>query len=122
MPMRIPTAAALTGLALTALAGSALAQPAPQPPAADHWPGCSAEPDRSSPDPQLPFGCATEANLRAMIANPADLERGAPTTPARGDPAILPAARYRLGAVKPLSSDSHGQQPLLVEGKIDTGK
>jgi len=110
------------GLAAAALSGAALAQPAPQPPAADHWPGCSAPPDRSSPDPQLPFGCATEANLRAMIADPADLQRGAPTTPERGDPAIQAAARYRLGAVKPLASDSSGQKPLLVEGKIDTGK
>lgn len=111
----------LAGLAVAALAGAAAAQ-TPAHPAGTNWPGCSAPPDHSSPDPQLPFGCASEANLRAMIADPADLERGTPTAPARGDRAIVPAARYRRDAVKPLASDSHGPQPLLVEGKIDTGK
>jgi hypothetical protein len=111
----------LTGLALATLAGAAAAQ-TPAHPAGTNWPGCAAPPDRSSPDPQLPFGCATEADLRAVIADPADLARGRPTTPPRGDPAIAPAARYRQGVVKPLASDSRGQQPLLVEGKIDTGK
>jgi hypothetical protein len=121
MPMRAMTARLLTGLAIAALAGAAAAQPPPPPPVSN-WPGCGAPPDHSSPDPQLPFGCATEANLRAMIANPADLDHGAPTTPERGDSAVVAATRYRLGEVKPLASDSRGQQPLLVEGKIDTGK
>jgi hypothetical protein len=40
---------------------------------------------------------ANDANLRAMIANPADLQRGqAPATAARGEAAALAAAR--LGA------------------------
>jgi hypothetical protein len=40
---------------------------------------------------------ANDANLRAMIANPADLERGvAPSTASRGEAAAIAAAR--LGA------------------------
>ncbi|THD80520.1 MAG: hypothetical protein E7812_07255 [Phenylobacterium sp.] len=112
----------LTGLTIAAaLAGAAAAQPAPPTPA-PRWPGCGAPLDRSGQDPMLPFGCATEANLRAMIADLRDLDRGVTPTPAQGDAAIAAAARYRLGVVKPLGSDGHAQQPLLVEGKIDTGK
>jgi hypothetical protein len=114
----------LTGLGLAAaLTGAAAAQSPPQTsPAPAHWPGCGAPPDHTGEGLMLPFGCATEANLRGMIADPRDLERGAPTTPEPGGPAIAAAERYRQGAVKSLGSDQPAQQPLLIEGKIDTGK
>ena len=122
--MAIPTAAGrlLAGLTLAAiLAGAAAAQPAPQA-VPKRWPGCGAQPDRTGQDPMVPFGCATEANLHAIIADPHDLERGQTPTPEQGDPAIAAAARYRLGEVKALASEGSAQKPLLVEGKIDTGK
>ena len=34
--------------------------------------------------PALPLGCANLANLQAMVADPADLTRGRPMTPASG--------------------------------------
>jgi type IV pilus biogenesis protein CpaD/CtpE len=71
-------------------------------------------------DPIPGFGCATEANLRAMLVNPADLEAGAPATSApSGDAAIAPAARHRLGQVK-TGQPAGAQAPDLVvrtEGK-----
>ncbi|PWS34200.1 hypothetical protein DFH01_26600 [Falsiroseomonas bella] len=49
---------------------------------------------------------ANDANLRAMIANPADLQRGqAPATAARGEAAAIAAAR--LGA--PSASGQGGE-------------
>lgn len=62
--------------------------------------GCAAEPFER-PGTWRATG-ANEQNLRAMVANPADLERGQQaTTPARGDPAASAATRLsrRTGGV-----------------------
>jgi type IV pilus biogenesis protein CpaD/CtpE len=48
------------------------------------------------------FGCANRANLAAMVADPADLDRGRALAPAQGDAAIAAVQRYRKGQVTPL--------------------
>jgi len=50
------------------------------------------------------FGCATALNLRLMLADRRDLERGAALAPAAGDAALAAAERHRLGQVKPLGA------------------
>jgi len=66
-------------------------------------------------EPVIPdLGCATEANLRAMIADPRDLAGGARPTPASGDAAFAAAARHRTGQDKPLAGGDSQAQPSLV--------
>ena len=54
------------------------------------------------------FGCATAADLAAMINDPRDLVAGRDASPAAGDAAIAPLQRYRTGRVPPLSADGVG--------------
>ena len=54
-----------------------------------------------------PIG-ANDANLRAMIANPADLGRGRGGGPSSGDAAALAVARLRNDATKPLADSAIG--------------
>ena len=62
------------------------------------------------------FGCATDANLAAMVADPRDLIEGRKLSPASGDPAIAGLQRYRTGKVTPLPDASAGATaiPLLT--------
>jgi hypothetical protein len=46
------------------------------------------------------FGCATAQNLRAMVADPADLEHGRELSPAAGDAAFQAIERHRAGQTK----------------------
>jgi pilus assembly protein CpaD len=78
-------------------------------------PGC---PDWSkSPDKNFAntvhtnFGCATAANLAAMVADPHDLLNGRPMGPVVGDAATMPMRRYRTGRLPTLSSG-----PNITEG------
>lgn len=50
------------------------------------------------------FGCATAANLAAMVADPRDLIAGSDLGPESGDPAVAPLQRYRAGKVAPLNN------------------
>jgi pilus assembly protein CpaD len=43
------------------------------------------------------FGCATAANLAAMVADPRDLALGRSLGAAQGDPAVAAVERYRAG-------------------------
>lgn len=52
------------------------------------------------------YGCATLANLRAMVADARDLEIGVEASPPRGDAAFAAAARHRAGKPKPLPADT----------------
>lgn len=75
----------LLGGVVAAMVGSAaMAEPVP--------PACPPPPDKP-----LPFGCATELNLRAMLADPADLDRGQELAPANGQPAVDAVERHRQG-------------------------
>jgi pilus assembly protein CpaD len=57
------------------------------------------------------FGCATAANLAAMVADPRDLLNGRPMGPVVGDAATAPMHRYRTGKLPTLTSG-----PNITEG------
>jgi len=75
---------------------AAPAQPRPQPP-------CSAA-GAALTDPLTAggFGCASDTNLRLMLAEPEDLNAGKPPAPPSGDAALAAVQRHRAGQVKPL--------------------
>ena len=52
--------------------------------------------------PKLIIGCANEANLAHMIANPHDLSIGRDIGPADGEAIALGNERYRTGKIEPL--------------------
>src|SRR5204863_5964088 len=91
--------AALLSLAACAHDGKLTLAEGPPPAAA-----CHARPfeGEDGPSPISGFGCATEANLRAMIIDSRDLEQGADLPAPSGDAAVAAARRHRLGEVKPL--------------------
>jgi hypothetical protein len=60
------------------------------------------------------FGCANAINLRLMVADPRDLERGAPLADPSGDGALAAAQRHRLGQVKPLVSAASSSGPAAA--------
>ena len=69
--------------------------------------------DRHSNANSAYLGCVSAANLRAMVADPADLERGRQLGPANGERETRAIEAYQLGKVKPFSGgDSTG--PLIV--------
>lgn len=53
----------------------------------------------------LPLGCANRANLRAMLADPADLDHGRTLAPATGEQEARAVEAYRKGEAKKLSTD-----------------
>jgi hypothetical protein len=114
-PIRSLTLALALALTLAAGLSSAHAQSrAPAPPAGVVGDPCDAPVNRNEADLVEGLGCATQSNLRAMIADPADLQRGVRPTPPRGDAAFAAAHRHRLGQVKPLEDGSGaggGQSP-----------
>ena len=59
----------------------------------------------------LPAGCANEANLRAMVAAPADLLQGRVLSPADGALEAAAVERLRAGKVKDLIRDGSGVSP-----------
>jgi type IV pilus biogenesis protein CpaD/CtpE len=46
------------------------------------------------------LGCVSDANLRAMLDDPSDLERGRPLGPADGDRESLGVEDYKAGKTK----------------------
>lgn len=67
-------------------------------------PDCVAAAARPASD--LVLGCANRANLRAMVAEPADLQRGRALSPADGVRETHAIELYELGPTKTLSADS----------------
>ena len=47
------------------------------------------------------LGCTSAGNLRAMVANPVDLERGQPLGPSNGQREVLGIEAYEEGKIKP---------------------
>jgi type IV pilus biogenesis protein CpaD/CtpE len=47
-----------------------------------------------------------DANLRAMISNPLDLQRGAGASSSEGQEAVAAVTRFRTGSVKELPSST----------------
>ena len=62
------------------------------------------DPHDNSDSPYL--GCVGEVNLRAMVANPADLARGRSLGPADGTRESQAVETYQLGKIKPLAGSS----------------
>lgn len=56
----------------------------------------------TTPNTQLPFGCANAANLAAMLDRPADLQSPRDVGPVPGTTAARAVERYRAGDVEPL--------------------
>ncbi len=89
---------------LLAIPGCAGNAPPPPVPTAENpcppWVKFPADHYSNADSPYL--GCTSAVNLRAMVANPADLERGRPLGPANGERAALGVENYELGKVKAL--------------------
>lgn len=62
-------------------------------------PDCPAGPAAPAPAP-IQLGCANKANLAAMVADPSDLVRGRPETPAVGARQAAAVEAYKKGQVK----------------------
>jgi type IV pilus biogenesis protein CpaD/CtpE len=96
----------LAAAVLAATAGVASAAPDRAPPvvARPADPCAGPAPDRmADPLDRLPFGCANAINLRLMVADPRDLDRGASPAGPTGDAALAAVQRHRAGQVKSLS-------------------
>ena len=101
MPVR-PHMAILMAACLLVAAGCADRTPMPVPTAAQPCPPWTEFPgDRHSNRASPYLGCASETNLRSMLENPADLQRGRPLGPADGERAARAIAAYRQGTARP---------------------
>lgn len=68
------------------------------PPACPNWSNFNGDEQRNMPGSQ--YGCATDASLGYMIANPKDLAVGQVMKPGNSDPAVAAQERYRSGRVR----------------------
>ncbi len=82
-------------------------------PECGQWPTNLAEDPRNVPFPN--FGCATQHNLAAQIANPADLLGPRTMTPADGERRNQVMERYREG--RTTVSDKGGDESARVKGQ-----
>ena len=77
------------------------------PPACPNWSNFDGNENRNTPGSN--YGCATDANLGYMIANPRDLVQGRIPDPGDSKPLIGGLQRYQAGKVtKPASTGSGG--------------
>ena len=100
------TAATLATCIVLAITGCANAPP-PQPPAQYSGSGCPPwwqfPADRYSNADSPYLGCVTAVNLRAMLADPADLERGRPLGRADAERESRAIEAYQQGKIKPFA-------------------
>ncbi len=82
-------------------------------PECGHWPTNLAEDPRNLPFPN--FGCASQHNLAAQVANPADLLGPRTMTPADGERRNQVMERYREG--RTTVSDKGGDESARVKGQ-----
>jgi pilus assembly protein CpaD len=75
-----------------------------------------AEADNPDNSASSNFGCATEANLAAMVANPADLARGRPSVVADGEALARGVELYRSGNLAKTLSGSSGYSTSGLSG------
>ena len=66
-------------------------------------PDCDVEQPGLAQRPDWKVGCAVNASLGLMVADPRDLTMGGPLGPADGEAATLAIQRYRKGEVTPLT-------------------
>jgi hypothetical protein len=106
IPRGMATGLAAAALcALTSCAGERLAQPLPVVPSSPiAGNGCPAwvdfPSDRSSNADSPWLGCVSDANLRAMLEDPSDLQRGRPLGPADGERESLGVESYQADKPK----------------------
>ncbi len=75
--------------------------PPPVPTAANPCPVWTDFPANINENQDSPYlGCTLQWDVRAQLANPADLDKGRPLGPADGTAAAAAVDRYRLGTVK----------------------
>ncbi len=119
---------ALLGLLLAATGcASPAPQPAPEPPAypaagepCPQWANLPADRHGNQDSPML--GCSTIMNLRAMAVNPADLDRGRPTTAADGQRAVKAIEDYRTSRARGASGGTGGMTPSIAMPGITGGQ
>lgn len=104
--------ALLAGLALAGVGCTEMRTPAPAMTLTGcrQWTSFPANPYSNEDSPYL--GCSNTMNLRAMAANPADLDAGRPLGPADGEHAANAVAAYRQGRVKS-SAAAGGMVPSM---------
>jgi len=73
-------------------------------------------PELGGPAPPSGFGCANQAALAAMVADPRDLDQGRPATPADGEAVTDPVRRLRTGQAKVLSAGTTAAPILASKG------
>jgi type IV pilus biogenesis protein CpaD/CtpE len=74
-----------------------------------------------TPTVTLPLGCTNRANLRAMVADPADLDHGRVLTPASGTHEALGVEAYNKGQVKALGADDQSGPTTTGAATPSTG-
>jgi pilus assembly protein CpaD len=74
------------------------------------------EADNPANAPSSNYGCATEANLAQMVANPADLVRGRQTGPANGAVLARGGELYQSGNLAKTLSSSSGYSTSGLSG------
>ncbi len=84
------------------------AQPCPQ------WALFPADYFSNADSPYL--GCTLAVNLRASLANPADLERGRPLGPADGERETRAVEAYQQGKIKPLQGSGSMSPTINATG------
>jgi len=109
-PARVARLIAVTGLLLAAN-GCADRTVPPGPTATQPCPQWSEFPAHQYSNRDSPYlGCTTGVNLRAMLENPADLERGRPLGPTDGETAARAVQTYHEGRTR-LSQGAGGMLP-----------
>jgi hypothetical protein len=108
-PDRRARCTAPAALALTLIL-SGCAPPTPPPPVATAEQPCPPwalfpSSQNSNASPQY-FGCVSRQNLRAMVANPADLDGGRPLGPADGTAQTSAVEAYQQDKIKPFEGTS----------------
>jgi pilus biogenesis lipoprotein CpaD len=77
------------------------------PPACPNWSNFDGNEERNTPGSN--YGCATDAGLGYMVANPRDLVQGQTMDPAQSDPTIRTLREYQAGkAIRPVGQGTGG--------------
>jgi type IV pilus biogenesis protein CpaD/CtpE len=77
--------------------------------------------DRHSNADSATLGCVSALNLRAMVEDQADLERGRKLGPASGERETRAVEAYQQGKVAPLAGSSSGASPQVVMPVVSAG-
>jgi type IV pilus biogenesis protein CpaD/CtpE len=89
------------------------AQPCPQ------WTEFPADPHSNRDSPYL--GCANTLNLRSMVENPLDLERGRPLGPAQAERAMRAIEAYQQGKTNAGKGSGAPTPTIVMSGGTSAG-